>query len=242
MIKAIIEASITEDKYSVYNSIYDLKTLSEYYSKLPHTSKTKFVKFMRFTGSQAAVYNISDILITPNVADGSEGKKKVQIVYSGDEASKVWDVKKFSTVCKKIFNALKGVDEEDVEVESVLEGQNKPTKFRFYYDSDNGFAILVNGTNTKGLEEFLNNYEGDLENLVSVPKVTKAPKEQKEKRVSKGIKISKAPVKKNDHEGYVCVSSSDSFGHRIKIWKKDPSYKSPEVSQDKGEVKTDDIN
>jgi len=122
MVKAIIEANITEDKYSVYNSIYDLKTLSEYYSKLPHTSKTKFVKFMKFTGNQAAIYNISDILVSPNVADGSEGKKKVQIIYSGDEASKVWDVKKFSTVCKKVFAALKDDKPEDVEVEAVLDG------------------------------------------------------------------------------------------------------------------------
>jgi len=122
MIKAIIERDLVEATYSKYNSIYDLGTLSEYYSKLPHTSTTKYVKFIRFTKGQAAIYNISDILISPNVTDGSEGKKKVQIVYSGDEASKVWDVKKFSTVCKKIFTALKDTDEKDVEVEAVLDG------------------------------------------------------------------------------------------------------------------------
>ena len=26
------------------------------------------------------------------------------------------------------------------------------------------------------------------------------------------------------HEGYVCIDSSDSFGHRIKLWKRDPDY------------------
>ena len=89
MIKAIIEQNLTEDKFSVYNTAYDVKTLSDYYSKIPKTSTTKFVKFMKFSQGQTAIYNISDIMITPNVADGTEGKKKVQIVYSGDEAKKV---------------------------------------------------------------------------------------------------------------------------------------------------------
>ena len=219
MIKAIIEQNLTEDKFSVYNTAYDLKTLSDYYSKIPKTSTTKFVKFMKFSQGQTAIYNISDIMITPNVADGTEGKKKVQIVYSGDEAKKVWDIKKFANTCKKIFKALEDVDESEVEVEAVLEGQNKPTKFRFYYDSDNGFAILVHGTGTKGLEDFLNSYEGELRDVVSVPKVTKAKVEHKA-RAPKDKKV----AKKNSHEGYVCIDSSDSFGHRIKLWKRDPDY------------------
>ena len=64
MIKAIIEQNLTEDKFSVYNTVYDLKTLSDYYSKIPKTSTTKFVKFMKFSQGQTAIVPDSQINVS----------------------------------------------------------------------------------------------------------------------------------------------------------------------------------
>lgn len=210
---------IFEDTYSKYSPTYKLQALSEYYSKLPTSSTTKYVKFLRFSKDVASIYNVSRILVTPNIADDDGKIKKVHIEYTGDEASKVMTVKTFATQCRKIFTALKNEDPENVEVLAVLAGTDKAKKFRFYFDSENNFAILVNGTDTKGLEAFLENYEGDLAAAVSVAQSTKAPKTAKLR-----VPREKKPNKPNPHEGYELIDNSKENGHTVRIWKKDPNY------------------
>jgi hypothetical protein len=199
---------VFEKVYTQYHGRQKLSALSEYLGNIPGSSTKKFVKMLVFGSKGAAIYNISDIQISPAIAGGSAaqspGPKVVRIMYTGDESSKVMTMKQFASYCTQILSSLEGVDDKEIVLEAMLEGSNKGHSFRFYYDNSTAFALLVKNVNVEGLEEFLNNYEGDLVNAISVPQSTKA----------------KAAKKADDHDGYVLWAIRDSFGHKVRVWKR----------------------
>lgn len=203
---------IFEETSTLYDPKLKLSQMAEYIAKLPKDAKS-YVKMLDFKKDQVCVYNVSDILISESIGKGKaaedKGKKVVRIVYTGDEESKVCTCKKFQTLCSKIAKALKGVDPKEVLVQVSLAGKEIGKQFRFFYDSSSKFVVLVRGTAVNGAQKFVEAHKEDLVNIVNAPAPTKEPK----------LKKAKAP-KKNSHDGYELVSSTDDFGHRIKLWKK----------------------
>lgn len=212
---------IFEDVYTQYSGVQKLETLHEYLSKIPGSSNSKYVKCVVAKSGGFAVYNVVDILMSKSLTEdsASDEKKTVRLVYTADENSKTYTMKQFAKRCKQIFDLLKDKDISDVELQISEKGSDKGASFRFYYDNSTKFAILVRNTNVKGIEEFLNSCEEDLQTYISVPTT---------KRASKAVEVAKEkkPKKPNPHEGYVCIDKTDEFGHRITLWKKDPDYKS----------------
>ena len=205
---------VFEKVYTQYHCKQKLQALSEYLGKIPGSDSKKFVKMLVFVKGGPAIYNISTIKLSSCIADGTAtttpGPKKVQIIYTGDENSKVMKMKQFADACKTILNALAEVDDKEVVLEAALEGkENAGHSFRFYYDNSRAFAILVKNANVEGIEEFLNNYEGDLEEAISLPKT----------RSITGKKNPK-PKQKSWKDDYVLVDVSDECGHKVRRWKR----------------------
>ena len=191
-----------------------MQQLSEYLGKIPGADNKKFMKMLVFGKNGPAIYNISDIKISSSIGEGkaaeTEDPKVVRIIYTGDESSKVMKMKTFANYCKKILDVLKDVDEKEVLLEAALDGrEDKGHSFRFYYDNSKNFAVLVKNANVEGIEKFLESYDGDLEEAVSLPK-TRAIAGGKSKK-------QKDPSWKDD---YMLVDVSDSCGHKIRMWKR----------------------
>jgi len=203
---------VFEKVYTQYHCKQKLQALSEYLGKIPGSDSKKFVKMLVFVKGGPAIYNISDIKISPCIGDGTAtttpGPKKVQIIYTGDENSQVMKMKQFANACKTILGALADVDEKEVVLEAALEGkENAGHSFRFYYDNSRAFAILVKNANVEGIEQFLNDYEGDLEEAISLPK-------------TRSITGKKNPKPKSWKDDYVLVDVSDTCGHKVRRWKR----------------------
>ena len=209
---------VFEKVYTQYHCKQKLQALSEYLGKIPGSDNKKFVKMLVFVKGGPAIYNISKIMTSQCIADGTAavtpGKKKVQIIYTGDESSKAMTMKQFATACKKILAEIENIDEKvdknEVILEAALEGKESAGhSFRFYYNNSTEFAILVKNANVEGIEEFLNNYEGDLEEAISLPKT----------RSITGKKNPK-PKQKSWKDDYVLVDVVDDCKHKIRRWKR----------------------
>lgn len=181
MFKLIFE----KDAYTQYKPKQKLQALQEYLDNIAKKDNKKFMKMLVFGNGYTSICNISDIQISKSIADGtaaeSDEVKKVYIVYTTDPASKVMKMKRFATLCKKILDELKDVDNNEIALEAIYDGKGRSHSFRFYYDNSKNFALLVKNVNVKGVEKFLNEYVDDLEAAV----IDAKPKKIKQDNSSK---------------------------------------------------------
>lgn len=163
-----------EDSYTDYDAKLKLKKFNEYLSKMGANEKKYLKCFVAKANDTMAVYNVVDVRGSASIKDGTadktDDKKTVKIIISAKSDSKTMTFKEFAAACKKASDGLKKVPADQVEVSMCEDGKDKDMKFRFFYDDEINFAVLIHGMGTKAALEGLNKLDtDDLMSYVNVP-------------------------------------------------------------------------